>query len=219
VGINGYPVEDTITQEPEDKRREQECAVMWADDYEALLKEVEEWRAFKEKNKGRWEGVAAAIKRQGMTSVINDAEVNAISGRRFEGDIDEANLETPEEAANDYVNQVHQLDRDGYTAEDVRNNAKAAYLAGYRDALAVPKSVQELRKEHGIGERPEHRDEIDAGKRCASDVIPETPEEDAERWAAEFWDEEGNPYNELMRACGFSGWLAGVKWALERYKR
>jgi hypothetical protein len=126
--------------------------------------------------------------------------------------------ETPEDAATDYVNQVHQLDRDGYTAEDVRSNARAAYLAGYRDALAVPKSVQELRKEHGIGERPEHRDEIDAGKRCASDICVETPEEAAERWASEFWDEEGNEYNDLMRACGVSGWLAALRWAKQNPK-
>jgi hypothetical protein len=65
------------------------AVLMWADDYEAMVKEVEEWRAFKEKNKGRWEGAAAAIKRQGMTPVTNDAEITAISGRRFESDIDE----------------------------------------------------------------------------------------------------------------------------------
>jgi hypothetical protein len=43
--------------------------------------------------------VADAIERQGMTPNPNNCEVTAISGRRFESDIDEAKPETPEEQA------------------------------------------------------------------------------------------------------------------------
>jgi hypothetical protein len=79
---------------------------------------------------------ADAIERQGMTPNPSNCEVTAISGRRFESDIDEAK--------------------------------------------------------------------------------PETPEEAAERWAADYWDEEGNEFNELMRACGKAGWLAALRWAEEK---
>ena len=37
-----------------------------------------------------------------------------------------------ERAAEEWAEQVHQLDRDGYTADDVRQNARAAFLAGVR---------------------------------------------------------------------------------------
>jgi hypothetical protein len=69
-------------------------------------------------------------------------------------------------------------------------------------------------------ETPESREAWAAFEKLVEDSEPEeTPEEAAERYADEFWDEEVNQYNELMRACGVSGWLAGVRWAEERSKK
>jgi hypothetical protein len=44
IGINGYPVLDAATNQPEDAMREQECVVMWKHDYDAMQEEKE--RAF-----------------------------------------------------------------------------------------------------------------------------------------------------------------------------
>lgn len=40
IGINGYPVLDAATPQPEDARREQECVVMWKHDYEQIQKQL-----------------------------------------------------------------------------------------------------------------------------------------------------------------------------------
>lgn len=58
IGINGFPVLDAVTEQPEIAEREQECVVVWKHDYDAIIKEVEEYRALKERTKDAWtEGI------------------------------------------------------------------------------------------------------------------------------------------------------------------
>lgn len=40
----------------------EECVVLWKEDYDAMRKELEEWRSFKEKNKAMWQGAVKLIK-------------------------------------------------------------------------------------------------------------------------------------------------------------
>ena len=56
-----YPDINHTTVEPDDYHRP--AVLMWAEDYEAMVKEVEEWRAFKEQNKNTW--MAFFIKGEG----------------------------------------------------------------------------------------------------------------------------------------------------------